>query len=486
MSQLDRLVSQLFRSPGCASAGTRQFLSRAASAHLALLGRAAADAIDAHPSIGHLPATLLSQIERLPTRTTQQRLLLDPAFIEGLHAAAALSPSLSAWHTSIAEPSIATICPATTPEHADRLGNSLLSLRLREDPNWQGQIALRTDHFGRLRFPLSDWSIELLRRDAASQSVLAGETVRATLTRHSIQFAVDQSGSERVVVIPRSDWLRMLIGNDGAIDGRNIAYRSRLTTARLQFAGHLPGWRVRYDPMTFARPANAGLTGGLTAAILKSIRTNAPSIAAELDRLLTSIRGWELPPAAYGTIQSFSDPTLPRVMSFNVSYTDEGAAQIDPFCFTWFAHELGHTKSYLIETILHVLGFSLTATHGDYTDFVERYNRRLPIRTLLQIPYTHLYEWALLTAALQNDFAALPWIIDDDPVDFGEDLRAEIEEAFDRINHEVEPTECGHAVFARLWALSKERLSDWQRLRACNGRTTQRGPVKETNEPTAL
>ncbi len=346
--------------------------------------------------MARLPVTLVSHIERLPSRAARQRLLLDPAFIEGLHAAAVISPTLAAWHTSIAEPSIATLCPATTPQHADRLGNSLLPLRLREDPTWQGRVALRTDHFGRLRFPLSDWSIELLCRDSDPHLVLADEPVTAKLTRGDIQFAIDRYDYEIVVVLPRRDCLRMLVGNDGAIDGRNIVYLSRETTARLHFAGRIPGWHVRYDPMTFTIASRAGTTGGLTAAILNAIRTNSPTIAAEFDGLLSTIRGWELPPAAYGTIQSFSDPTLPRVMNLNISYTDDDGVQIDPFCFTWFAHELGHTKSYLIETILHVIGFSFAPTHGNYTEFVERYNRRLPIRTLLQIPYTHLYEWSLL------------------------------------------------------------------------------------------
>ncbi len=82
---------------------------------------------------------------------------------------------------------------------------------------------------------------------------------------------------------------------------------------------------------------------------------------------------------------------------------------------------------------------------------------------------------------MENDFAALPWFIDSDPIAFGEDLRAEIEEAFDRINQEVHLTDCGHAVLARLWALSTEVLSGWQRLRGLRRPTsqmTQRGSVE--------
>jgi hypothetical protein len=154
---------------------------------------------------------------------------------------------------------------------------------------------------------------------------------------------------------------------------------------------------------------------------------------------------------------------------------------------------LGHTKSYLIETILHVLGLSLAPRHGAYTDMVERYARRLPIRTLLQLPYTHLYEWALLTDAVERGFADLPWTITADPFAFGEDLYAEIEEAFDLISRQVEPTACGHAVLARLWALSKEILARWQQVCGCRGLAASEGRahreegrrkrIEETPEP---
>jgi len=468
MSQFDRLVSQLFRRPGLAHSGSRQLLTRAATAHATLLRRAAVDSTDRDDAAGLLPAALLSLIEREPNRGLRRQFLLDPAFIEGLHAAAGLSPSLAAWHTQIAEPSIATVFPASTREHAHRLGNSILALAMRANPNWQGTIALRTDLYGRLRFPLSDWTIELGRFDKQPNAVLADEVVTATLARRDVRFAAGCGSDHDLLIIPRSDWLRMIVGNDAAIDGRGISYEQSGVSARLHFAGKIPGWHVRYEPIAFTDAGHAGLTGGLAAAILNAIRRNSASIASEFDGILASVRGWEIPPAAYGMIQSFSDPTLPRVMGLNVSYAAGDEPQIDPFCFTWFGHELGHTKSYLIETILHVQELSLTTIHGAYTDFVERYSRRLPIRTLLQIPYTHLYEWALLTDAVEKGFADLPWTITADPLAFGEDLYAEIEEAFDLISRDVEPTACGHAVLARLWALSKEVLARWQQV--CDSR----------------
>jgi hypothetical protein len=457
--------------PGDAHAGASELLARAAAAHLTLLERAVADSAIARVEAARLLSALFSLVERLPSRALRQRFLLDPAFIKGLHAAAGQSRSLASWHGCIAEPSIATVWPTAASEHADRLANSWLALLLREEPNWRGRFALRTDLCGRLRFPLSDWSIELGRAGDRPRTVLADECVTASFTRHDVRLALPEETDQELLLVPRDDWLRMIVGNDGGIDGRRMSSRRSEVRVQLQFAGKIPGWQVRYDPVALADPGHAGLTGGLAAEILGAIRCHSASIASEFDRIISVIRGWELPPAGYGTIHSFSDPTLPRVMGFNVPYTAQDEPQVSPFCFTWFGHELGHTKSYLIETILHVLGLSLASSHGGYTAIVKRYGRRLPIRTLLQIPYTHLYEWVLLTRALEKRFSALPWTISDDPIALGDEIHLEIEEAFDRIGQEVEPTACGHAVLARLWALSKEVLVRWQRARGCHMRS---------------
>jgi hypothetical protein len=180
---------------------------------------------------------------------------------------------------------------------------------------------------------------------------------------------------------------------------------------------------------------------------------------------MSSVRGWELPTGDYGTIQSFSDPTLPRVMSINVPYAADETPCIFPFCFTWFGHELGHTKSYLIETILHVGGYGLCTNAAEYTDVIERYGRSLSLRTVLQIPYTHLYEWALLMDAVEGNFVALPWKVEENPADVGEEIHAEIVEAFDRIEREARLTQCGHAAVAQLQELTHRAQARWQTLR---------------------
>jgi len=295
---------------------------------------------------------------------------------------------------------------------------------------------------------------------------MADEEVTAALTGRHVRLSLGTDAGDMLLVIPRDEWLRMLVGNEGEIDGRSFEFGRSEITARLHFAAAIPGWRVRYEPAVMASfERHAGLTGGVVAAMLGAIRRHSAAIAAEFDRLMAFVRGWELAAAGYGTLQSFSDPTLPRVMGINVPYGLDDEPQVCPFCFMWFGHELGHTKSYLIETILHLRGHSLTSNPERRTEVLPRYGRRLALRTLLQIPYTHLYEWTLLLDALEANFAALPWAVSQDPLALGDEIQHEIEEAFDFLSQDSQITPCGHAVLARLWGLSKEVLVRWRRVR---------------------
>jgi hypothetical protein len=231
----------------------------------------------------------------------------------------------------------------------------------------------------------------------------------------------------------------------------------------LQFAAALGDSPVRYEPVLFADfQAHAALTGGLIDRLLQTIGDVAPDISDEFAVLMHTVRGFELPPAGFGTVQSFSDPTTPGVMGFNANYTPEGDLQLDPLCFTWFGHELGHTKNYLIDNILYREGQNLVLNQTDSTGYVPRYQRPLTIRTLFQIPYTHFYEWALLLDFAENDFAGLPWPIDQDWIAFGDDLAAEIDEAFERIGDQARLTPAGEAVLRHLHQLHEELQARWQ------------------------
>ena len=479
MSQRDSLIPRLFRMPGDGQRESEKLLRQAADAHRTLLECAASEAT-ASRGTGRLLPEITALLECSPGRSVARRFLVDPAIVEGLHRAAGISRSLADWHRRVAEPSIANVSPPADAASAHRLGNALLALRLRNDPQWRGRINVRTDLYGRLRFPLCDWTLSLADAEQPN-AVLSDELVTATLGRHEVRLSQGRPSGRDLLIAPREEWLRMIVRNDPNVDGQRIRFASEGVTARLQFAGLLPGRSTRYEPVTFGDGGgNSALTGGLVAAILNAIDRHAPAIAREFDVLISAVRGWELPEAAYGTIQSFSDPTLPRVMGINVPYGPHGEPRVCPFCFTWFGHELGHTKSYLIETILHVRGEALTTNQADYTDVIERYGRALSLRTVLQVPYTHLYEWTLLMDFLQappsaaraerpgaeRAFSGLPWEIDDDALEFGEDIHQEIVDAFDLIEREAELTPCGRAAVARLHSLCSEAQVRWQSIQS--------------------
>jgi hypothetical protein len=453
--------------PGDSRQEPDRLLGLAAEAHRALLKCAALEARANRKSQNLVPA-IATLLDRPPGQAVARRFLVDPAFVEGLHRAAGISPALADWHRRVAEPSIANVSPPPDAASAQRLGNSLLALQLRDDPCWRGRIALRTDVYGRLRFPLCDWSLSLCGGDGPA-SVLSDELVTASLTRHDVRLSLGGPAGADLLIMPRDEWLRMIVKNEANIDGARIRFGTSGVTTRLQFASPVPRWRVRYEPVTLVSgDGHAALTGGVVAAVLNAITRHSPTVAREFDRLISTVRGWELPEAGYGTIQSFSDPTLPRVMGINVPYGPDDEPRLCPFCFTWFGHELGHTKSYLIETVLHVRGEALTTNQADYTDVIERYGRALSLRTLLQVPFTHLYEWTLLMDLAEGRFAALPWEIADDPIEFGDDIHQEIVEAFDRIERESKLTPCGRTAVARLHSLCSEAQARWQSIR---GRT---------------
>jgi hypothetical protein len=468
MSVLDQFVSEVFRLPGGRNTGAHSFLHRAACAHRTLLSRAADDSSRMESPLGPVLKGIGSLIGRIPRSEVRDRFLLDPTFVQGLHEAAGESLSLADWHRHVADPdpALSPLWPGASSAGANHLGNAFLGLLLRDDPHWCGRVLLQTDLAGRLRFPLSDWSIALWSRRSGPGAPLSQRDVTCRLSRHDMRMSLCDRPNDDLLVMPRREWLRMLVDDDGSPDARQIQFAHGDVGLALHSATSIPGWRVRYDPVGIRDPErHASLTGGLVHAALEAIAHHAPTVAAEFDALVSVVRGWDLPPADSGTLQSFSDPTLPRVMGINVPWTADDQPQLCPFCFSWFGHELGHTKSYLIESMLYVDGHSLTSSHGQSTSRIPRYGRMLPMRTLLQIPYTHLYEWMLMIRFLEGGFSAVPWTISGDPIAYAQELHVEIEEAFDRIGREVPLSAAGKAVIARLHTLDADVSRRWQRLR---------------------
>ena len=200
------------------------------------------------------------------------------------------------------------------------------------------------------------------------------------------------------------------------------------------------------------------------AALVDAIELNAPQIHTQLCQCIRTIQGFEVLPCAKGHLASFSVATCPGVMGFNVEYTSRDEPQLSPYCFMWLGHELGHTLHYLIDDVAYLHGWRFLENPGDTTPMIPRYGRGLPVRTLFQVPYVHLFEWWLLMRFQEGGFAGLPWQMGDDAVAIGDDLCDEISEAFELIHQYARLTATGQAVLARLAELVADAHSHWRRL----------------------
>jgi hypothetical protein len=257
----------------------------------------------------------------------------------------------------------------------------------------------------------------------------------------------------------------MIVDNDDSLERRRLEFPHPRIKARLQYACHLGHSPICYDPIGFQDfQAHAGLTGGLVERLLASIHRNSPAVYREFRAFMNAVRGFELPQSTYGIVGSFSDPTLPGVMGVNFPYTPQDEPCADPFCFTWFGHELGHTKDYLIDNVLYGQGLALLRNPADSTGPIPRYGRPLTVRTLFQVPYVHLYEWTLLMDFWNAGFRGLPWRISADVAAVGEDLAAEIREAFALIRERAQLTSAGEDALEHFRQLYAQAQTRWRHV----------------------
>jgi hypothetical protein len=430
-------------------------LAPAAAAHAALLARAYA-----HATAGVVDtlAPLVSYLVGPARRAEKRRLLLHPLFVEGLHALAPFSAELKVWHDRV------TSCraePPACPAVRSALGSIVLAVRLHTDRNWCGTVALSTDVLGRLGFPFTNWSL-LLTDDRGEP--LASRMVRLTLTTGRAEWRLDDGPDHPFLVQPRAECVRMLADDDEMIDGRAWACPDPAVVPHVAHACRLGRSAVRYEPVGIpAGTPHAGVTGGLVAHVLAAIRRDSPAIYREFRTYVRTVRGFEFPRDR--AIASFSDPTLPGVMGVSVSYTDADEPCLDPFCFTWFGHEMGHTKDYLCDTILYARGESLVTNPVDWSGVIPRYGRPLAVRTIIQVPYVHLYEWALLMDFCEVHFRGLPWEVNGGAAAVGDDCAAEIAEAFDLIGEYADLTPVGVAAVDHFHRLYDDAADRWHRVR---------------------
>jgi hypothetical protein len=456
------LIRRLFGSPGSPDVDTADLLDQAATAHAGLLARANGRA---DPVIERSLVPIREFIAGPARPAEKRRLLCHPLLIEGLHALAPFCGELRRWHDSVT-----AAAPVERGGGSDApvewakasLGNAALVARLRADRDWCGEHELCTDVLGRIAFPFCDWTLTL---HTDHGEFLASEAVTLTLSREDAIWALAGAADAPFLVTSRADCLRMILGNDDTLARDRLTFPNAHVRPRLQFANRLGRSPIRYDPIGFrAHPGHAGLTGGVIRSLLVAIRRNSPAVYRELCAFTQSIRGFEFPRSESGVVDSFSDPTIPGVVGISIPYTPQDELCLDLFCFTWFGHEMGHTKDYLCDSILYAQGEKLVCNAAERTDIVPRYGRSLTMRTVFQVPYVHLYEFALFMDFWEAGFRGLPWDVGD-AASFGDDLAAEIAEAFELLDEWARLTPIGEVALAHFRDLFVAAQKRWRALR---------------------
>ncbi|MGD9853890.1 MAG: hypothetical protein AB7U20_02975 [Planctomycetaceae bacterium] len=459
MPTLRAIVDRLFTRPGGPPAESR-LLPRAARAHQHLFQRECQN-----------NARLFAAVPLLRKRSqcradhgTRDRLLCHPVFVEGLHRLSLSCPHTQAWHAAVATPSmvdtVAGLC-----RDGRCLGTIEFALRVLEHCTWEGRLLLTSDLLGRVPFPLSDWSLTLRSADPASDRVLAQEPIEVVADRRLVRWQWTGEQTPFLAMTPER-CRRIVADNPECMDAAGIESGSERIAPEFGRALPLCEDGVRYERVHIANSRHAANAAGIVRTLHESISRNSPGMHRELCTYGSSIRGFELHLETPGIVQSFSDPTLPGVMNFNVPHDDRDEPRVSSLCFTCLAHELAHTKFYLINDIAYDHGWVFVRNGAEMTDEIERYARRLPLRTLFQIPYTHLYEWESLMDFLEVDFTGLSWPIDEDPIAFGADLKAEIAEALALTDEMADMTRLGTEAFARFQELYSESLSRWDAFAA--------------------
>ncbi len=459
MPTLHAIAARLFAHPG-GPPPESYLLPRAALAHQHLFDHECEE----NPALSAAFPALRARPRTCDETRERNRLFRHPTLVEGLHRLSPICPVLKAWHDAVALPSVMDVASETC-DNFGCLGTIEFALRMHGRPSWNGPLRITTDTLGRLRFPLSDWGITLWTVDAGSDCVLIDEAVDVAADQNQIrwQWARDDAP---FLTMPRETCREMVVDNREGLRMAGCECPSTRITPVFGRASPLCETGVRYEPIHIPDAANAAETATIARLLHDAVKRNSPPMHHEFCTYMSAIRGFELHLKTRRIVHSFSDPTLPGVMGFNVPYTGRHEPRLSPLCFTWLAHELAHTKFYLINDIAFDHGWTFVRNAADMTDEVNRYERRLPIRTLFQIPYTHIYEWESLMDFLDTDFDGIPWPIEEDPIACGEDLKSEIEEAIALSDEVADLTRLGAVAFSRFRELFAQSSIRWKTMTA--------------------
>ena len=213
---------------------------------------------------------------------------------------------------------------------------------LRRWHQWCGQIELATDDYGRIHFPFCDWVLVLVDEPSEGRRLFANQTVVLHLDEREARWSLPGRLSQPLVLMPRLVFDAMFVDNRAVDRSKGVEFCAGPPRPRFERTSRLGDSPIRYESITGdSSVAHAELTGGIVAALLVAIEHNAPHIHAQFCQCIRTIQGFELPPYGGGQIASFSVPTLPGVIGFNVQYTVCDEPRISPYCFMWLGHELG-------------------------------------------------------------------------------------------------------------------------------------------------
>ena len=459
---VDDLARQLFAPPGAGIAQTRHLLAQAAAAHARLLNSSSA----AHQVPLDRLRQVLAEYLRGPAPASEKRFMLDdPLLVEALHALSGASDELASWDAAVAPGCCRAPAERQRALGRGRLGNVVIGILLRRSRDWCGQIELATDDYGRVHLPFCDWVLALVGQHGDERELFAHRMLVLSLDEHEARWSLPARAMTPLVRMPRATFQAMFVENRMDVDPRLVEFAGGPPWARFERMSKLGKTRIRFEPISGdGPPLHAELSSSIVAELLAAMELNAPEIHAQLCQCIRTIHGFELPRYGLGQIASFSVPTSPGVIGFNVEYTERDEPRMSPLAFMCLGHELGHTLHYLIDDVAYAHGWRFLDNPGERTPVIPRYGRGLLVRTLCQVPYVHLFEWWLLMQFHEHGYQGLSWRISEDPVAAGEELRDEIRESFDWIDQYAQLTRAGQAVVTRMRLLASDAEGHWRRI----------------------
>lgn len=462
MTGLAGEIACLFAAPGRPGRTAVSILRDAAAAHLDLLRAAQCSVAPRRCPALPLIASLLPQ-----GAMAQRRFLCDPVLIEGLHELAADSAAIQAWHTCTADSgSAGGYAPQSEQaDHPDccRLGNAALPAVLRRAPDWCGTLCMKTDRFGLLRFAMSDWRLSLTSSEAP-RCIAVDEPLCLQLGNRDATWCLGTHRPRPFLRMPRRTLTRMIAYNDISPDDARLQSLDAGLRWQWSHAAGICSLGVRFAPVHCRTGNRAAVCGTIVQSLHDALVSASPGIHAEFCSYVSSILGFDQQSTESGTVQSLSDPLQPRLMGLNVPFTDRNEPRLCPYCLTCLGHEMAHTKMYLLASIGWRRGWRFLRNAGEDTGILPRYGRPLKVRTLFQVPLTHLYEWTILMDACESGIAGFD-TTRGEFLEFGDELRDEITDAFSIIDVLGKPTPYGRAALERCRRLFDDADDRWRQLR---------------------